>query len=60
MKPYTIAVQYTAQDDDKKLRTRSSIQVSAEDVGKAYDTARNQLGDGYKLGACVPGHGVLY
>ena len=53
---WTIQVFYDARDDkDKSFRATSVYHVIAEDVGKAYDKAENDLGKNYKLGAILPG-----
>jgi hypothetical protein len=55
---YSIQVNYNAQDkDDKQIRARSTFWTEADDVGKAYESARESFaGQNVKFGACIPGH----
>lgn len=53
---WTMTIHYQAyRDDGTAFRATSAYNVLASSVGEAYAKAEADLGDGYKLGAIIPG-----
>ena len=58
--PWTVAISYSATDDNgKRFRATSCVQVTAPDLPTAYKEAEKANLPDMKLGAILPGHHML-